>query len=174
LLLLLLLLLLRAYMKMKIVLLFAALALFVKAQDSPDVASDVALDGDAEKPTPMVRDLPADVLRDFIGFCFASTLCRVFEVGQTWELTPFCGRASCVLSPEGYLIERVNDCGVLPKPNPKCRIINEDARNETYPNCCPIFQCEKGIKLEYPTKEELQATLNTPSKIQTSASAVAQ
>ncbi|CAL4097051.1 unnamed protein product [Meganyctiphanes norvegica] len=104
------------------------------------------------------RELPADVLRDFPGMCFASTACRVFEVNKSWPLTPFCGQATCVQNPQtGELIESVEDCGPLPKPNNDCRIVNENARNLTFPDCCPKFECAQGVQLVYPTPEELQA-----------------
>lgn len=35
---------------------------------------------------------------DFPGMCFASTRCATVEPGKTWELAPFCGRSTCVLS----------------------------------------------------------------------------
>jgi len=103
------------------------------------------------------RELPADVLRDFPGMCFASTACRVFEVGKSWPLTPFCGQATCLQGETGGLIESVEDCGPLPKPNQQCRIANDDARNLTFPACCPQFECAPGVQLEYPTPEELKA-----------------
>lgn len=108
------------------------------------------------------RELPADVLRDFPGMCFASTACRVFEVGQSWPLAPFCGKATCLQDAEG-LKEVVEDCGPLPKPNPQCGITNENARNETYPACCPVFECTPGVQLEYPTLEELTALAQQPA-----------
>ena len=37
-------------------------------------------------------------IADFPGMCFASTKCATFEPGQYWDLTPFCGRSTCVLS----------------------------------------------------------------------------
>ena len=33
---------------------------------------------------------------DFNGTCFAATQCRIFNVGESWELTPFCGISKCV------------------------------------------------------------------------------
>lgn len=30
--------------------------------------------------------------------CFASTRCATVEPGKTWELAPFCGRSTCVVS----------------------------------------------------------------------------
>lgn len=37
-----------------------------------------------------------DYFTDFPGMCFASTRCATVEPGKTWELTPFCGRSTCV------------------------------------------------------------------------------
>ena len=86
---------------------------------------------------------------DFPGMCFASTMCRVFEVGQTWELRPFCGLAECLRSPGGSLIEKVKDCGPTPDPNPDCQVSNPEVRNETYPACCPKYTCKEGVTLTY-------------------------
>lgn len=103
------------------------------------------------------RDLPADVLRDFPGLCFGSTALRLFHIGQSWSLTPFCGVASCLVSEDRLnLIERVQDCGPQPKKNPKCKNVNENSEAQ-FPGCCPVFECEDGEELEYPTQEELQA-----------------
>lgn len=33
---------------------------------------------------------------DFPGMCFASTRCATVEPGKSWDLTPFCGRSTCV------------------------------------------------------------------------------
>ncbi|XP_076068483.1 uncharacterized protein LOC143040914 [Oratosquilla oratoria] len=96
-----------------------------------------------------VRKLPADVLRDFPGLCFASTLCRVFQPGENWNLFPFCGLSTCVETPEGGLVEVVEDCGPLPIPDERCRILNEADRNSTFPECCPVFECEEGVELTY-------------------------
>lgn len=35
---------------------------------------------------------------DFPGMCFASTKCATFEPGKSWDLTPFCGRSTCVVA----------------------------------------------------------------------------
>lgn len=35
---------------------------------------------------------------DFPGMCFASTRCATVEPGKSWELAPFCGRSTCVVS----------------------------------------------------------------------------
>ncbi|XP_044764092.1 uncharacterized protein LOC123320748 [Coccinella septempunctata] len=99
------------------------------------------------------RLIPADVLRDFPGMCFASTRCATVEPGKTWELHPFCGRSTCVVSEDKppRLLELVEDCGPLPLANPKCKL-DEEKTNKTaaFPFCCPIFKCEDGAKLEYP------------------------
>ena len=99
------------------------------------------------------RLIPADVLRDFPGMCFASTKCATVEPGKSWELTPFCGRSTCVLSEDKppRLLELVEDCGPLPLANPKCKL-DEDKTNKTapFPGCCPQFKCDEGAVLEYP------------------------
>jgi hypothetical protein len=106
------------------------------------------------------RLIPADVLRDFPGMCFASTRCATVEPGKTWELAPFCGRSTCVVSDHNppKLLELVEDCGPLPIANDKCKL-DTDATNKTapFPHCCPIFKCEPGAKLEYPEIKEEKA-----------------
>ncbi|XP_076068268.1 uncharacterized protein LOC143040753 [Oratosquilla oratoria] len=104
----------------------------------------------SQRPKTFVRDLPADVLRDFPGSCFASTACSIFNVSKSWSLSPFCGRATCVQGKGGNLIERVEDCGPLPNPNSDCRIANPEAVNQTFPACCPEFECAPGTELTYP------------------------
>ncbi|KAL7299259.1 hypothetical protein TKK_0007849 [Trichogramma kaykai] len=98
------------------------------------------------------RLIPADVLRDFPGMCFASTKCATFEPKQSWDLTPFCGRSTCVSADDnsGRLFELVEDCGPLPKANPKCKLSEKTNRTASFPDCCPVFECEKDAKLEYP------------------------
>ncbi|XP_075155687.1 uncharacterized protein LOC142229035 [Haematobia irritans] len=99
------------------------------------------------------RLIPADVLRDFPGMCFASTRCATVEVGKSWELTPFCGRSTCVQNEEDptKLLELVEDCGPLPLANDKCKLDTEKTnKTAAFPFCCPIFTCEPGVKLEYP------------------------
>jgi len=99
------------------------------------------------------RLIPADVLRDFPGMCFASTRCATVEPGKTWELTPFCGRSTCVQNEENQakLLELVEDCGPLPLANDKCKLDTDKTnKTATFPYCCPIFTCEPGVQLEYP------------------------
>lgn len=104
-----------------------------------------------EKPKTYRRLIPADVLRDFPGMCFASTKCTTVEVGQHWELAPFCGRSTCVKAEEdARLLELVEDCGPLPKANPKCKLSEKTNKTAAFPECCPVFECEPGVKLEYP------------------------
>ncbi|XP_066961335.1 uncharacterized protein [Macrobrachium rosenbergii] len=105
---------------------------------------------------PTVRSLAADVLRDFPGACFGSTACRVFQVGESWPLSPFCGKASCVKEGE-KLLEKVEDCGIRPKESPGCKIINEADLEKAFPDCCPVYECQEGSALQYPTEEEIQA-----------------
>ncbi|KAK7076335.1 hypothetical protein SK128_014356 [Halocaridina rubra] len=106
-------------------------------------------------PETKTRDLPADVLRDFPGSCYASTACRMFQVNQTWPLTPFCGRATCVEGPNG-LIERVEDCGMRPKKSAGCKVSNTEELQGLFPFCCPKYSCEPGAELVFPTDEELK------------------
>ncbi|XP_015586656.1 uncharacterized protein LOC107263688 [Cephus cinctus] len=105
-----------------------------------------------ERPKTFKRLIPADVLRDFPGMCFASTKCATFEPGKSWDLSPFCGRSTCVLGDDnsGRLFELVEDCGPLPKANPKCKLSESTNKTASFPDCCPIFECEEGAKLEYP------------------------
>ncbi|XP_050302909.1 uncharacterized protein LOC126740780 [Anthonomus grandis grandis] len=108
---------------------------------------------DTDRPKTFKRLIPADVLRDFPGMCFASTKCATVEPGKTWELFPFCGRSTCVVSEDKppRLLELVEDCGPLPLANDKCKL-DEEKTNKTapFPACCPEFKCEEGAKLEYP------------------------
>ncbi|CAD7094039.1 unnamed protein product [Hermetia illucens] len=125
----------------------ACVALFVAAVYSAD---EEKKEGDVKI---YKRLIPADVLRDFPGMCFASTRCATVEPGKTWELTPFCGRSTCVVSEDQppKLLELVEDCGPLPLANDKCKL-DTDKTNKTapFPYCCPVFTCEAGAKLEYP------------------------
>lgn len=84
--------------------------------------------------------------------CFASTRCATIEPTKSWELTPFCGRSTCVPADDnsGRLFELVEDCGPLPKANPKCKLSDKTNKTAAFPNCCPIFECKEGAKLEYP------------------------
>lgn len=112
---------------------------------------------------------------DFPGMCFASTRCATVEPGKSWDLTPFCGRSTCVVAkdqssrwvstrrrshrrsfsnPEHFarrLQELVEDCGPLPLANDRCKL-DADRTNKTapFPFCCPKFTCEPGVQLEYP------------------------
>ncbi|KAL2713914.1 uncharacterized protein V1478_016471 [Vespula squamosa] len=105
-----------------------------------------------ERPKTFRRLIPADVLRDFPGMCFASTRCATIEPNKTWELSPFCGRSTCIAADDnsGRLFELVEDCGPLPKANPKCKLSDKTNKTASFPDCCPIFECEEGAKLEYP------------------------
>jgi len=114
---------------------------------SQDATSKEKPEGDS--PAVYQRLIPADVLRDFPGTCFASTRCATFEPGATWELKPFCGRSTCIAQ-QGRLWELVADCGPLPKPNPKCKLSDKTNKTADFPSCCPVFECEPGVTLEYP------------------------
>ncbi|KAG8272125.1 hypothetical protein J6590_049167 [Homalodisca vitripennis] len=91
-------------------------------------------------------------MRNFPGVCFASTKCATIEPGHSWELSPFCGRSTCVQESKESprLLELVEDCGPLPKANPKCKLSEKTNKTAPFPQCCPIFDCEPGVKLEYP------------------------
>lgn len=106
-------------------------------------------------------------LADFPGMCFASTRCATVEPGKTWELAPFCGRSTCVLSEDEkpQLLELVEDCGPLPLANDKCKLDTEKTNKTAgFPHCCPKFTCEAGVKLEYPEfKEEGAAAPAAPA-----------
>ncbi|XP_066998930.1 uncharacterized protein [Anabrus simplex] len=105
---------------------------------------------ESERPKTFQRLIPADVLRDFPGMCFASTRCATIEPSKTWDLSPFCGRSTCVADKSGHLMELVEDCGPLPKPNPKCKLSEKTNKTAPFPDCCPEFECEDGATLEYP------------------------
>lgn len=49
------------------------------------------------------------------------------------------------------LLESVEDCGPLPIANDRCKL-DSDKTNKSapFPYCCPKFECEPGVKLEYP------------------------
>jgi len=110
------------------------------------------------------RFLPADVLRDFPNLCFGSTALRLFQVGQSWSLRPFCGVATC-LEQNGVFYERVKDCGPKVKPNPQCELLNPNSEAD-YPACCPKYKCAEGVEVEYFTPEELQAELEEQEKLE--------
>ncbi|KAK2583401.1 hypothetical protein KPH14_009388 [Odynerus spinipes] len=128
--------------------LFALLCLTVAVA----IASAADEKKEVERPKTFRRLIPADVLRDFPGMCFASTRCATIEPTKTWELSPFCGRSTCVPADDnsGRLFELVEDCGPLPKANPKCKLSDKTNKTASFPDCCPIFECEDGAKLEYP------------------------
>jgi hypothetical protein len=48
------------------------------------------------------------------------------------------------------LLELVEDCGPYPKTNPKCKLSEKTNKTASFPECCPVFECEPGVKLEYP------------------------
>lgn len=95
-------------------------------------------------------------LTDFPDACFAAIKGATVLPGESWDLTPFCGRSTCVKTenPKNnntyYFTEVVEDCGPQPKANPKCRLSDKTKKDAPFPECCPIFECEPGAKLEYP------------------------
>jgi len=129
-----------------------AVACLVVAMVAVTFSQDAPKDKESnssERPGVFQRLIPADVLRDFPGTCFASTRCATFEPGASWDLKPFCGRSTCVAQ-QGRLWELVEDCGPLPKANPKCKLSDKTNKTADFPQCCPIFDCEPGVTLEYP------------------------
>merc|ERR1712025_573524 len=67
---------------------------------------------------PIVRLIPADVLRDFPGRCYSWTSGKWYNPNDTWSLKPFCGKARCVAlrntkTNKTFLGEEVTDCGPL-------------------------------------------------------------
>lgn len=106
-------------------------------------------------------------IADFPGMCFASTKCATIEPTKSWDLSPFCGRSTCVPADDnsGRLFELVEDCGPLPKANPKCKLSEKTNKTASFPDCCPIFECEEGVKLEYP---EIP-TLPPPTEVEAEA-----
>ncbi|XP_055857838.1 uncharacterized protein LOC129920543 [Episyrphus balteatus] len=132
---------------------FLFASVFVNCEDDKDNKKD----DKSEEIKVYKRLIPADVLRDFPGMCFASTRCATVEPGKTWDLTPFCGRSTCVLdeSNPAKLLELVEDCGPLPLANDKCKLDTEKTnKTAPFPYCCPTFKCEPGVKLEYPEIKE--------------------
>merc|ERR1711976_805241 len=70
------------------------------------------------KSDPLVRLIPADVLRDFPGRCYSWTSGKWYNPNDTWSLKPFCGKARCVAlrntkTNKTFLGEEVTDCGPL-------------------------------------------------------------
>ena len=97
---------------------------------------------------------------DFRGHCFASTLCKVIEPGQSWSLKPFCGKSTCraVKTGEGeeaktVLAEEVIDCGPLVDLDrtPACKLLPaaEGTNEAEFPDCCPKYDCEEGAEVKY-------------------------
>ena len=114
-------------------------------------------------------------LLDFRGQCFASTLCKVIEPGQSWSLKPFCGKSTCraVKTGEGeaartVLAEEVIDCGPLVdfEKTKGCKLlpVEEGATEAEFPDCCPKVDCEEGAEVKYVgTAEEEPRSLGAKS-----------
>lgn len=93
---------------------------------------------------------------DFPGMCFASTKCATVEPGKTWDLYPFCGRSTCVVSEDQppRLLELVEDCGPLPLANDKCKLdegmtIFSQKHTLYEPKSNNLFQQKKPTKLHH-------------------------
>jgi len=105
--------------------------------------------------TPSTRLIPADVLRDYRSNCFAATQCKVYEVGDTWPLTPYCGESRCVnikstnqRTGKSFtsLFENVTDCGPVIDldKTPSCQLVQEQYDVEDpFPGCCPVYDCDQ-------------------------------
>jgi len=109
-------------------------------------------------PDTVERVIFADTLRDFPGVCFAYTQCRPIEVDKEWTLAPYCGVSKCFQG-EDRLMELVKDCGLPPLSIDKCKVeVNETL---PFPQCCPTYDCEPGVKLEIPKFPQIP----TPSPV---------
>jgi len=141
---------------MQVLCCFVALLVCVSSQETEEP--------NVYKSKPAIRVIPADVLRDFPAQCFGSTLCRTFNVTESWSLAPFCGISTCTKrvdpqSGQEYLLEEVRDCGprphIVPAPpkdgsNP-CPLYPEKFNaSAIFPDCCPVFRCAAGYQLEFP------------------------
>merc|ERR1712113_1380250 len=112
------------------------------------------------KSDPLVRLIPADVLRDFPGKCYSWTSQKWYAPNDTWSLKPFCGKARCVAlrntkTNATFLGEEVTDCGLIIdlEKTTDCQIVEDqyDAKAE-YPTCCPVYKCPEGTEITYKNK----------------------
>ncbi|XP_066961329.1 uncharacterized protein [Macrobrachium rosenbergii] len=108
------------------------------------------------------RNLPANVGKDSPSACVSISEGKVFQVGQTWAL-PVCGKSTCFKEGD-KLFEKVEDCGPLPKQSPGCKVVNEADKNKPYPACCPVYECQPGSTLQYPTEEEVKAAAQSTTR----------
>jgi len=69
------------------------------------------------------------------------------------------------------LLELVEDCGPYPKPNPKCKLSEKTNKTAGFPECCPVFDCEPGVKLEYPEITVIENAESTDGASSTSTTA---
>merc|ERR1712095_102961 len=113
------------------------------------------------KSDPLVRLIPADVLRDFPGKCYSWTSQKWYAPNDTWSLKPFCGKARCVAlrntkTNKTFLGEEVTDCGPLVdlEQSPDCTQLDEqfDAEAE-FPSCCPVYDCLEDAEIIYKNKK---------------------
>merc|ERR1712018_1001507 len=109
-------------------------ALFLISALSLGIAAAVIVNSE-----PFIRRIPADVLRDFPGKCFAWTAVKWYSPNETWSLKPFCGRSRCTIlrnirTNETFLSEEVTDCGPLIdlKKHPNALIWRTLATPRTY------------------------------------------
>lgn len=130
---------------MKFILLSALLCL-AAAQVQKAGKTEKAVDTPAEeveerlRPRIFRRLIPADVLRDFPNYCFASTSCKLYEDGQDWTLAPFCGRSHCMFNRrESRFFEVVFDCGPKPENPKECEVIKTGNKTDSFPACCDVY-----------------------------------
>jgi len=98
-------------------------------------------------PDTVERVIIADSLRDFPNVCYSYTQCRTIKIDEEWDLKPYCGISKCIIEND-QLMEMVKDCGLPALPNDKCKVdVNATL---PFPQCCPTYDCEPGVELEFP------------------------
>ncbi|XP_037952838.1 uncharacterized protein LOC119683266 [Teleopsis dalmanni] len=101
--------------------------------------------------------VPADVLRDFPERCFAAHHCKLFKVGESWDLKTTCGRSTCVRDKinSNKLFEKVEICEPLPPNTAECTIyVPETDISASFPCCCPKFFCNVNDNWNYQDERE--------------------
>lgn len=129
------------------------------------VSVDVTEEGKQGSPQPRIyrRMIPADNLRDFPNYCFASTSCKLYEPGQDWDLAPFCGRSHCMFDPETRkYLEVVFDCGPKPTNPETCKIIKAADASASFPACCDVYDLDT-CEFPIPKVNNQGAPGNAPS-----------
>ncbi|XP_037952848.1 uncharacterized protein LOC119683276 [Teleopsis dalmanni] len=101
--------------------------------------------------------IPADVLRDFPGRCFAVSHCKLFKIEESWDLKTTCGRSTCIRDTINLdkLLEKVEICPPYPPSTAECTIyVPETDITASYPNCCPTFLCNINDNWNYQNEGE--------------------